>query len=127
MGKQTPAAEEQYACGEALRSQPKRIGDVVLRVLVFPAGTDTGVARGSLSVFLEAVPQPTWPRDWEFANIRYAIACIRWPSSAGEAWAAKKKSDLWTFKARRGFKRRKPLDAERRPRFGLFSSWFCLH
>eukprot|EP00913_Durusdinium_trenchii_P010498 g9843.t1 len=92
---------EQYACGEALRSQPKRIGDVVLRVLVFPAGTDTGVARGSLSVFLEAVPQPNWPRDWEFANIRYGIACIRWPSGSGETWAAKKKSDLWTFKANR--------------------------
>eukprot|EP00419_Tripos_fusus_P029969 CAMPEP_0172726820 /NCGR_PEP_ID=MMETSP1074-20121228/91329_1 /TAXON_ID=2916 /ORGANISM="Ceratium fusus, Strain PA161109" /LENGTH=616 /DNA_ID=CAMNT_0013553913 /DNA_START=34 /DNA_END=1886 /DNA_ORIENTATION=+ len=36
---------EQYACGEAIRSQPKRIGDVVLRVLVFPSGTDTGVAK----------------------------------------------------------------------------------
>ncbi|CAL1146789.1 unnamed protein product [Cladocopium goreaui] len=95
------AHSEQYACGEALRSQPKRIGDVVLRVLVFPAGTDTGVARGSLSVFLEAVPQPSWPRDWEFANIRYGIACIRWPSGSGETWAAKKKSDLWTFKANR--------------------------
>ncbi|CAK9100603.1 unnamed protein product [Durusdinium trenchii] len=95
------AHSEQYACGEALRSQPKRIGDVVLRVLVFPAGTDTGVARGSLSVFLEAVPQPNWPRDWEFANIRYGIACIRWPSGSGETWAAKKKSDLWTFKANR--------------------------
>ena len=95
------AHSEQYACGEALRSQPKRIGDVVLRVLVFPAGTDTGVARGSLSVFLEAVPQPSWPKDWEFANIRYGIACIRWPSGSGETWAAKKKSDLWTFKANR--------------------------
>lgn len=95
------AHADQYACGEALRSQPKRIGDVVLRVLVFPAGTDTGVARGSLSVFLEAVPQPQWPRDWEFGNIRYGIACIRWPSGSGETWAAKKKSDLWTFKANR--------------------------
>jgi len=74
---------------------------MVLRVLVFPAGTDTGVARGSLSVFLEAVPQPHWPRDWEFANIRYAIACIRWPTGSGESWAAKKKGDLWTFKANR--------------------------
>jgi len=92
---------DQYSCGEALRSQPKRIGDVVLRVLVFPAGTDTGVARGSLSVFLEAVPQIHWPRDWEFANIRYAIACVRWPTGTGETWAAKRKSDLWTFKANR--------------------------
>lgn len=92
---------EQYTCGDALRSQPKRIGDVVLRVLVFPAGTDTGVARGSLSVFLEAVPQAHWPRDWEFANIRYAISCIRWPTGSGETWAAKRKSDLWTFKANR--------------------------
>lgn len=91
----------QYACGDALRSQPKRIGDIVLRVLVFPAGTDTGVARGSLSVFLEAVPQPHWPRDWEFTNIRYAFACIRWPTGSGETWAAKRKSDLWTFKANR--------------------------
>lgn len=95
------ARADQYTCGDALRSQPKRIGDVVLRVLVFPAGTDTGVARGSLSVFLEAVPQPHWPRDWEFANIRYAIACIRWPTGSGETWAAKRKSDLWTFKANR--------------------------
>ncbi|CAJ1390184.1 unnamed protein product, partial [Effrenium voratum] len=31
----------------------------------------------------------------------YAIACIRWPSGSGETWAAKKKSDLWTFKANR--------------------------
>eukprot|EP00931_Biecheleriopsis_adriatica_P086289 TRINITY_DN6099_c0_g1_i2.p1 TRINITY_DN6099_c0_g1~~TRINITY_DN6099_c0_g1_i2.p1 ORF type:complete len:559 (-),score=108.17 TRINITY_DN6099_c0_g1_i2:84-1760(-) len=92
---------EQYSCGEALRSQPKRVGDVVLRLLVFPAGTDTGVAKGSLSVFLEAVPQPHWPRDWEFANVRYGIACIRWPLGSGETWAAKKKSDLWTFKANR--------------------------
>ncbi|CAE7740529.1 trim71 [Symbiodinium pilosum] len=96
------AHSEQYACGQALRSQPKRIGDVVLRVLVFPAGTDTGVARGSLSVFLEAVPQPHWPRDWEFANIRYGIACMKWPSGGGETCPApKKKSDLWTFKANR--------------------------
>lgn len=96
------AHSEQYACGQALRSQPKRIGDVVLRVLVFPAGTDTGVARGSLSVFLEAVPQPHWPRDWEFANIRYGIACMKWPSGSGETCPApKKKSDLWTFKANR--------------------------
>mmetsp|Transcript_110590 Transcript_110590/g.276997 ORF Transcript_110590/g.276997 Transcript_110590/m.276997 type:complete len:598 (-) Transcript_110590:130-1923(-) len=95
------ARSDQYTCGDALRSQPKRIGDVVLRVLVFPAGTDTGVARGSLSVFLEAVPQPHWPRDWEFANLRYAIACIRWPTGSGETWAAKRKSDLWTFKANR--------------------------
>jgi len=92
---------DQYACGEAIRSQPRRIGDIVLRVLVFPAGTDTGVARGSLSVFLEAVPQPHWPRDWEFTNIRYAIACIRWPTGSGETWAAKKKGDLWSFKANR--------------------------
>jgi len=92
---------DQYSCGEAIRSQPRRIGDIVLRVLVFPAGTDTGVARGSLSVFLEAVPQPHWPRDWEFTNIRYAIACIRWPTGSGETWAAKKKGDLWTFKANR--------------------------
>lgn len=92
---------EHQACGEALRSQPKRIGDLVLRLLIFPSGTDTGVARGSLSVFLEAVPQPRWPRDWEFANIRYAIACIRWPTGSGETWAAKRKSDLWTFKAGR--------------------------
>jgi len=92
---------DQFACGEALRSQPKRIGDLVLRVLVFPSGTDTGVARGSLSVFLEAVPQPHWPRDWEFANIRYAMSCIRWPTGSGETWAAKRKSDLWTFKANR--------------------------
>lgn len=95
------ARSDQYSCGEALRSQPKRIGDVVLRVLVFPAGTDTGVAQGSLSVFLEAVPQLHWPRDWEFANIRYAIACIKWPTGSGEMWAAKRKSDLWTFKANR--------------------------
>lgn len=93
--------ENQFAYGEALRSQPKRMGDLVLRCLIFPAGTDTGVARGSLSVFLEAVPQPHWPRDWEFANIRYAIACIRWPTGSGETWAAKRKSDLWTFKANR--------------------------
>lgn len=92
---------DQYACGEAIRSQPRRIGDLVLRVLVFPAGTDTGVARGSLSVFLEAVPQAHWPRDWEFTNIRYAIACIRWPTGSGETWAAKRKGDLWTFKANR--------------------------
>lgn len=91
----------QFSCGEALRSQPKRIGDLVLRVLVFPSGTDTGVARGSLSVFLEAVPQPNWPRDWEFSNIRYAMSCIRWPTGSGETWAAKRKSDLWTFKANR--------------------------
>ncbi|CAE7263195.1 abpC [Symbiodinium natans] len=98
------AHSEQYACGQALRSQPKRIGDVVLRVLVFPAGTDTGVARGSLSVFLEAVPQPHWPRDWEFANIRYGIACMKWPSGSGETCPApKKKSDLWTFKANVSF------------------------
>eukprot|EP00927_Polykrikos_kofoidii_P055831 TRINITY_DN50026_c0_g1_i1.p1 TRINITY_DN50026_c0_g1~~TRINITY_DN50026_c0_g1_i1.p1 ORF type:complete len:619 (-),score=116.25 TRINITY_DN50026_c0_g1_i1:144-2000(-) len=95
------ARSDQYSCGEALRSQPKRIGDAVLRVLVFPAGTDTGVARGSLSVFLEAVPQASWPRDWEFANIRYAIACVRWPTGGGETWAAKRKSDLWTFKSNR--------------------------
>lgn len=95
------ARTDQFACGEAIRSQPKRIGDIVLRVLVFPSGTDTGVARGSLSVFLEAVPQQAWPRDWEFANIRYAIACIRWPAGSGETWAAKRKSDLWTFKANR--------------------------
>jgi len=95
------ARSDQFSCGEALRSQPKRIGDLVLRVLVFPAGTDTGVARGSLSVFLEAVPQPQWPRDWEFANIRYAMSCIRWPTGSGETWAAKRKSDLWTFKANR--------------------------
>lgn len=93
--------ENQFACGEALRSQPKRIGDLVLRCLVFPGGTDTGVARGSLSVFLEALPQPHWPRDWEFANIRYAMACVRWPTGSGETWAAKRKSDLWTFKANR--------------------------
>jgi len=92
---------EQYACGEAIRSQPKRIGDVVLRVLVFPSGTDTGVARGSLSIFLEAVPQVCWPRDWEFASVRYAIACFRWPTGSGETWAAKRKGDLWTFKANR--------------------------
>jgi len=92
---------DQFACGESIRSQPKRIGDVVLRVLVFPSGTDTGVARGSLSVFLEAVPQLHWPRDWEFANIRYAIACYRWPTGSGETWAAKRKGDLWTFKANR--------------------------
>lgn len=95
------ARQDEFSCGEALRSQPKRIGDLVLRVLVFPSGTDTGVARGSLSVFLEAVPQPHWPRDWEFANIRYAISCIRWPTGSGETWAAKRKSDLWTFKANR--------------------------
>ena len=95
------SSKDQYGCGEALRSQPKRFGDIVLRVLVFPAGTDTGVARGSLSVFLEAVPQPDWPRDWEFANIRYAIACLKWPQHSHEAWAAKRKSDLWTFKASR--------------------------
>merc|ERR1719336_3476754 len=100
-GAPRPARADQYNCGDALRSQPKRIGDVVLRVLVFPAGTDTGVARGSLSVFLEAVPQPQWPRDWEFANLRYAISCIRWPQGSGETWAAKRKSDLWTFKANR--------------------------
>lgn len=92
---------EEFACGEALRSFPKRIGDLVLRLFVFPAGTDTGVAKGSLSVFLEAVPQPHWPVDWEFANIRYAIACLRWPTGSGETWAAKRKSDLWTFKANR--------------------------
>lgn len=92
---------DQYACGEAIRSQPKRIGDVVLRVLVFPSGTDTGVARGSLSIFLEAVPQVGWPRDWEFASVRYAIACFRWPTGSGETWAAKRKGDLWTFKANR--------------------------
>jgi len=95
------AHAEQFMCGDALRSQPKRIGDMVLRVLVFPAGTDTGVAKGSLSVFLEAAPQPRWPPDWEFTNIRYAIACIRWPTGSGETWAAKRKSDLWTFKAAR--------------------------
>jgi len=95
------ARADQYGCGEALRSQPKRIGDAVLRVLVFPAGTDTGVARGSLSVFLEAVPQPCWPRDWEFVNVRYAISCVRWPTGTGETWNAKRKSDLWTFKANR--------------------------
>merc|ERR1719487_1258598 len=83
----------EFACGEALRSFPKRIGDLVLRLLVFPAGTDTGVARGSLSIFMEAVPQPHWPRDWEFPNIRYAIQCIRWPTGTGESWAAKRKSD----------------------------------
>lgn len=92
---------DQYSCGEALRSQPKKIGDIVLRILVFPAGTDTGVARGSLSVFLEAVPQAHWPRDWEFINIRYAIACIKWPAGPGDPCAAKRKSDLWTFKANR--------------------------
>jgi len=91
----------EFACGEALRSFPKRIGDLVLRLLVFPAGTDTGVAKGSLSVFLEACPQQNWQTDWEFANIRYAIACLRWPTGSGEAWAAKRKSDLWTFKANR--------------------------
>lgn len=90
-----------YVCGEALRSQPRRIGDLVLRVLVFPSGTDTGVARGSLSVFLEAVPQSWWPPDWEFTNIRYAITCIRWPSGSGGTWAANRKSDLWTFKTNR--------------------------
>lgn len=95
------ARSDQFSCGEALRSQPKRIGDLVLRVLVFPSGTDTGVARGSLSVFVEAVPQPQWPRDWEFANIRYAISCIRWPTGSGDTWAAKRKSDLWTFTANR--------------------------
>lgn len=92
---------EQFACGEAIRSQPKQIGDLVLRVLVFPSGTDTGVARGSLSVFLEAVPQTHWPSDWEFVNIRYSIQCVRWPSWHGETWAAKRKSVLWTFKPSR--------------------------
>eukprot|EP00929_Paragymnodinium_shiwhaense_P063956 TRINITY_DN32001_c0_g1_i1.p1 TRINITY_DN32001_c0_g1~~TRINITY_DN32001_c0_g1_i1.p1 ORF type:complete len:624 (-),score=114.34 TRINITY_DN32001_c0_g1_i1:184-2055(-) len=95
------ASEDQYACGDALRSQPKLIGDLVLRLLVFPCGTDTGVARGSVSVFLEAVPQRSWPRDWEFANIRYAISCVRWPTTATEAWHAKRKSDVWTFKPHR--------------------------
>lgn len=94
---------DQFNCGDPLRSQPKRIGDLVLRVLVFPAGTDTGVAHGSLSVFLEAVPQPHWPRDWEFTNIRYAISCTRWPGNGHElGWnreAVKRKSDLWTFRA----------------------------
>lgn len=95
---------EHYGCGDPQRSRPRRIGDLVLRVLVFPAGTDTGVARGSLSVFLEAVPQPHWPRDWEFTNIRYAISCLRWPASGTEGWSrdsSKRKSDLWTFKANR--------------------------
>eukprot|EP00929_Paragymnodinium_shiwhaense_P042272 TRINITY_DN21897_c0_g2_i1.p1 TRINITY_DN21897_c0_g2~~TRINITY_DN21897_c0_g2_i1.p1 ORF type:complete len:631 (+),score=119.56 TRINITY_DN21897_c0_g2_i1:155-2047(+) len=91
----------QFASGQALRSHPRRVGDLVLRVLVFPCGTDTGVAHGSLSVFLEAVPQPHWPRDWEFTNIRYALSCMRWPTGSGETWAAKRKSDLWTFKANR--------------------------
>eukprot|EP00928_Gymnodinium_smaydae_P041282 TRINITY_DN27951_c0_g1_i1.p1 TRINITY_DN27951_c0_g1~~TRINITY_DN27951_c0_g1_i1.p1 ORF type:complete len:587 (+),score=109.39 TRINITY_DN27951_c0_g1_i1:189-1949(+) len=90
-----------FSSGESLRSQPKKVGDLVLRVLAFPCGTDTGVAHGSLSVFLEAVPQPLWPRDWEFTNIRYALACLRWPSGSGETWAAKRKTDLWTFKANR--------------------------
>merc|ERR1712190_250546 len=30
-----------------------------------------------------------------------AISCIRWPTGSGETWAAKRKSDLWTFKANR--------------------------
>merc|ERR1719215_1801611 len=39
--------------------------------------------------------------EWEVANIRYAMSCIRWPTGSGETWAAKKKSDLWTFKSNR--------------------------
>lgn len=92
---------DQFQCGESLRSNPKKIGDAVLRMLVFPAGTDTGVARGSLSVFLEAVPQPHWPRDWEFVNLRYAIACIRWPDRNSDTWNGKRKCDTWTFKGNR--------------------------
>lgn len=95
------ARSDQFSCGEALRSQPKVIGDLVIRVLVFPGGTDTGVAKGSLSIFLEAVPQAHWPREWEFANIRYSMSIIRWPSGSGETWAAKRKTDLWTFRGNR--------------------------
>lgn len=92
---------DKFSYGEALRSQPKRIGDLVVRLLVFPSGTNTGVAKGSLSIFVEAVPQPHFAQEWEFANIRYAVSCIRWPTGSGETWAAKRKSDLWTFKANR--------------------------
>lgn len=90
---------ERFALGQPLRSEPTKIGDLVLRVLVFPCGTKTGVARGSLSVFLEAVPQPHWPSDWEFAQIKYSIVCFRWPGSQGERRLGKRKTDTWTFRA----------------------------
>jgi len=95
------ARSDQYIRGEAIRSQPKRIGDIVLRLLVFPVGTNTGVAPGSFSVFFEAVPQPHWPRTWEFANLRYTIVCYRWPKDGSEPGGRRQMSEHWTFRADR--------------------------
>lgn len=90
---------ERFRLGQALRSDPLQIGDLVVRVLVFPCGTNTGVAHGSLSIFLEAVPQPHWPPDWEFTQIRYSMVCYRWPVQNGDRRTEKKKVDTWTFRA----------------------------
>eukprot|EP00397_Hematodinium_sp_SG-2012_P018816 GEMP01019295.1.p1 GENE.GEMP01019295.1~~GEMP01019295.1.p1 ORF type:complete len:440 (+),score=59.33 GEMP01019295.1:121-1440(+) len=84
--------------GNSIRSQCKRVGDFVFRLLVFPAGTHTGVAIGSLSVFLEAAPQPDWPEDWEFPSVRYRISCYHFLTTSDKQ-IAKTKTDCWTFKA----------------------------
>lgn len=89
---------ESFLQGNSIRSPCKRVGDFVFRLLVFPAGSRTGVASGSLSVFLEAVPQPDWPEDWEFPSVRYRISCYHLPEAC-QKQSAKTKTDCWTFKA----------------------------
>lgn len=90
---------DRFALGQSLRSEPLWVGDLVLRVLVFPCGTNTGVAHGSLSVFLEAVPQSHWPPDWEFSQIKYSIVCYRWPAPNADRRPLKRKVDTWTFRS----------------------------
>jgi len=66
-----------FTCEEELRSRPKRIGDMVVRLLAYPAGEDNE-SKGFLSVFIAVVPQPTYPPGWSFNQVRYTMSCLSW-------------------------------------------------
>lgn len=62
---------------ERIRSEPSLIGDFCAQLLVFPGGSRSTFPGTYVSVFLEAVPQPHWPADWEF-DLSYKITCYPW-------------------------------------------------
>eukprot|EP00440_Ansanella_granifera_P005552 gb/GFBE01006031.1/.p1 GENE.gb/GFBE01006031.1/~~gb/GFBE01006031.1/.p1 ORF type:complete len:818 (+),score=134.62 gb/GFBE01006031.1/:1-2454(+) len=63
--------------GEKLLSEPKTVGDLTFRLVVFPRGT-AAVGGTQVSAFVEALAPEGAEEDWCFRGVKYSIAVVNW-------------------------------------------------
>lgn len=81
-----------YAAGQAVRSNPKIVGNFRFKVLIFPGGTHSTGGQ-QVSAFVEADPIEGLDPRWIYQGVKYQITCI----NIADYRRSVTKVDTWTF------------------------------